>query len=150
MLKVTWLDFRSVCLPIILFVIANTERHSDLIERNHKIGSTSVSISGLPWWLRQQRIHLQCRRPGFDPWIKKVPWRRAWQPTPAFLPENPNGERSLAGCSSWGRRVAHDWASKHTCQFLYYFFKKCWFPSCFWNWHDMLEATLSNNTIFNL
>ena len=32
------------------------------------------------------RIHLQCRRPGFDPWVRKIPWRRAWQPTPEFLP----------------------------------------------------------------
>ena len=109
-LKVTWLDFKSVVwLPIILFVIANTERHSDLIDRNHKIGgkNTSMPISGLSWWLRQQRIHLQCGRPGFDPWIEKIPWRRAWQPTPVFLPENPSGQRSLAGCSSWGRKELH-------------------------------------------
>ena len=26
-------------------------------------------------------IHLQCRRPGFDPWVGKIPWRREWQPT---------------------------------------------------------------------
>ena len=29
---------------------------------------------------------LQFRRPGFDPWVGKIPWRRAWQPTPVFLP----------------------------------------------------------------
>ena len=34
---------------------------------------------------------------GFDPWIRKIPRRRAWQPTPAFLP----GQRSLAGYSPW-------------------------------------------------
>ena len=33
-----------------------------------------------------QRIHLQCGRPGFDPWVGEIPWRRAWQPTPVFLP----------------------------------------------------------------
>ena len=32
------------------------------------------------------KIHLPCRRPGFDPWVGKIPWRRAWQPTPVFLP----------------------------------------------------------------
>ena len=43
------------------------------------------------------------KRHGFDPWIGKIPWRRAWQPTPVFLPEEaPPGERSLAGCSPWG------------------------------------------------
>ena len=40
----------------------------------------------LPWWLRWSRICLQCRRPGFDPWVRKIPWRRKQQPTPVFLP----------------------------------------------------------------
>ena len=30
----------------------------------------------LPWWLRRERICLQCRRPGFDLWVGKIPWRR--------------------------------------------------------------------------
>ena len=38
----------------------------------------------LPWWLRQYRVHPQCRRPGFSPWVGKIPWR-AGQPTPVFL-----------------------------------------------------------------
>ena len=45
---------------------------------------------------------LQCRRPGFDPWVGKILWRRAWQRTPYFCLENPHGQRSLAGCSPWG------------------------------------------------
>ena len=40
----------------------------------------------LLWWLRWERICLQSRRPGFDPWVGKIPWRRASQPTPVFLP----------------------------------------------------------------
>ena len=32
----------------------------------------------------------------------KIPWRRAWQPTPVFLPGESHGERSLAGYSPWG------------------------------------------------
>ena len=47
----------------------------------------------------------QCRRHkrhGFDPWIRKIPWRRAWQPTPVFLPEESHEQRSLAGYSQWG------------------------------------------------
>ena len=46
--------------------------------------------------------HLQCGRPGFDPWVGKIPWRRAWQPTPVFLPGESHGQRSLVGYSSWG------------------------------------------------
>ena len=45
---------------------------------------------------------LQCRRPGFDPWVRKIPWRRKWQPTSVFLPRESHGQRSLAGCSQWG------------------------------------------------
>ena len=47
-------------------------------------------------------ISLQCRRPGFDPWVGKVPWRREWQPTPVFLPRESHGQRSLASYSPWG------------------------------------------------
>ena len=38
---------------------------------------------------------------GFDPWVGKIPWRRAWQPTPVFLPgeipwtEEPGGLQSM-------------------------------------------------------
>ena len=45
---------------------------------------------------------LQCGRPGFDPWVGKKPWRKAWQPTLVFLPEESHGQRSLVGYSPWG------------------------------------------------
>ena len=54
----------------------------------------------------------RCKRRRFDPWVRKTPWRRAWQPTPGFLPGEPHGQRSLAGCSPRGRRVGHDLATK--------------------------------------
>ena len=38
-----------------------------------------------------------------DPWVRKIPWRRAWQPTSASLPGESHGQRSLAG---YGHRVA--------------------------------------------
>ena len=38
----------------------------------------------------------------FDPRVRKVPWRRKWQPTPSFLPGEFHGQRSLVGCSPWG------------------------------------------------
>ena len=49
-------------------------------------------------------ICLQCRRPGFKPWVGKIPWRRKWQPIPVFLPGKFHGRRSLAGYSPWGRK----------------------------------------------
>ena len=45
----------------------------------------------------------QCRRPGFDPCVLKVPWRRKWPSTP-FLPGKSHGQRSLAGYSQLGRK----------------------------------------------
>ena len=39
------------------------------------------------------------RRRGFDPWVEKIPWRRVWQPTAAFLPGESHGQRSLTGYS---------------------------------------------------
>ena len=41
---------------------------------------------------------------GFDPWVRKIPWRRAWQPTPVFLPGESSGQRRLASYSSWGHK----------------------------------------------
>ena len=53
------------------------------------------------------------RRHQFDRWVGKIPWRRAWQPTPVFLPEESLGQRSLVGYSPWGRKSAvHDLAAK--------------------------------------
>ena len=54
------------------------------------------------WWLRQYRICLQCKRPGFDPWVRKIPWRREWQATPVFLPGGSRGQSSLVHYSLWG------------------------------------------------
>jgi len=45
---------------------------------------------------------MQCRRPGFDPWVGKIPWRREWKAMPVFLPGKSHGQRSLVGYSPWG------------------------------------------------
>ena len=37
------------------------------------------------------------KRRGFSPWVRKFSWRRAWQPTPVFLPGESHGQRTLAG-----------------------------------------------------
>ena len=46
------------------------------------------------------RKHKRCR---FDPWVGKMPWRKAWQPTAVLLPGESHGQRSLAGYSPRGR-----------------------------------------------
>ena len=42
------------------------------------------------------------KRHGFDPWIRKIPWRRPWQPTPVFLPGESHRQRSLTRYSPCG------------------------------------------------
>ena len=59
---------------------------------------------GLVWWLTWSIIGLQYRRPRFDPWVRKIPWRKEWQLTPVFLPGEFYGQRSLVGYSPWGHR----------------------------------------------
>ena len=46
----------------------------------------------------------RCRRHRLDPWVRKIPWRRKWQPTPVFLPGEPPGQRSLVGYSPWDHK----------------------------------------------
>ena len=48
-------------------------------------------------------------RPGFDPWVRKILWRRAWQPTPVFLPGESPWKKEPGELQSMGlQRVGHD------------------------------------------
>ena len=82
----------------------------------------SSALDVLPRWLSGKEPTYRCRRhkrPGFDPWVGKILWRRAWQPTPVFLPGESHGQRSLVGDKSTGsQRVRDNWsdlAHKHAC-----------------------------------
>ena len=62
-------------------------------------------IWGFPGVTSGKEPACQCRRlkrHGFDPWVRKIPWRRAWQPTPIYLPGESHGQRSLVRYSPWG------------------------------------------------
>ena len=56
---------------------------------------------GLPWWFCGTETACQCRRCGFNPWVRKMPWRRKWPSTPVFLPGKSHGQRSLVGYCPW-------------------------------------------------
>ena len=58
----------------------------------------------LALWLRRLSICLQWGRPGFDPWVGKIPQRRKWQPTPVLWPGKSHGQRSLVGYSPRGSK----------------------------------------------
>ena len=64
----------------------------------------SLLVNNITPWVflvaQQVKNCLQCRRhrrPGFDPWVGKIPWRVAWQATPEFVPGESHGQRSLVG-----------------------------------------------------
>ena len=85
-----------------------SHRESDMTER-----LAYTLVNGLTQLTQRKRIHLHCSRCRFNPWVEKIPWRRAWQPAPVFLPGKSHGQRSLAGYSPWGRKgVGYDLVTK--------------------------------------
>ena len=65
----------------------------------------NICLEGLCRWLSGKKFACECRRLGFSPWVGKIPWRRKWQPSPVLLPGESHGQRNLAGCIPWGRKV---------------------------------------------
>ena len=59
-------------------------------------------IWGFPGGSDGKESACQCRRPRFNPWVGKIPWRTEWQPTPVLLPGELHGKRSLVDYSPWG------------------------------------------------
>ena len=62
-----------------------------------------IDLSGFPGG-SEGSVCLQCRRPGFDPWVRNIFWRRKRQPTPVFLPGKFHGQRSLVSYSPWDHK----------------------------------------------
>ena len=74
-----------------------------------RISQGSRGQLGLPRWHSGKESARQCRRhkrPGFDSWVGKIPWRRKWQPAPVVLPGKFHGPKEPGGLQSWGRRRA--------------------------------------------
>ena len=65
---------------------------------------TRDQIAVIYWIIEKgrERICFQCGRPGFNPWVRKIPWRRKRLPTPVLMRGKFHGERSLEGYSPWG------------------------------------------------
>ena len=74
----------------------------------------------LCWTRQRSQARMSCKestccstrykRGSFDPWARKIPWSRKWQPTSVLLPGKFHEQRSLTGYSPWDRRVRHNWS----------------------------------------
>ena len=66
-----------------------------------------IRQKGFPSGASCEELTCQCRRHKgcrLNPWVGKIPWRRAWQLTPVFMPGEFHGQRSLGGYSPWGHK----------------------------------------------
>ena len=86
--------------------------------------SLTFGSQGFPGSSDGKSVCQQCGRPGFDPWVRKIPWRRQWQPTPVFLPGKFHGRRSLVGYSPQSHKE-----SDTTEQLHFQFNFKFWYTS---------------------
>ena len=78
-------------------------------------------VWGLPRWNSGKEFACQCKRRkrhSFNPWVRKIPWSRKWQPTPVFLPAEAHGQRSLVGHSPWGHK-SQTWLNTQSDIILY-------------------------------
>ena len=78
----------------------------------------------------------------FAPWVRKIPWRRKWQPTPVSLPGESHGQRSLVDYSPWGCKESKmtDQLSTHTRALLLNEFQTV-FRGCFMIIHVICHCT---------
>ena len=81
--------------------VNKTSKSAFLIRAPFQISTT---YHRLPWWFCGKESIYQCRRCGFNCWVRKIPWRRKRQPIPVFLPGKSHGQRSLVGSCRWGRK----------------------------------------------
>ena len=82
-----------------------SQHFSDLGNSAQKARSkTSLQNETTEWGVGSGWVNSTLGRAGFDPWVRKIPWRREWQPTLVFLPGEFFGQRSPVGYSPWGQK----------------------------------------------
>ena len=93
--RLDWSDLAAAAAASLLWVLGNFSFWACL-----------HFLWGYPGGLLVKNLRINARRHRFCPWVRKIPWRRKWWPTPVFLPGKSHGQRSLASYSSW---VAKSW-----------------------------------------
>ena len=90
---------RSPTLPAIFFFLP--DKPQGKLTRDFPGGSGGKSVC------------LQCQRPGFNPWVGKIPWRRKRRPAPVLLSWKSHGQSSLVGYSPWGHKESNTTEQLH-------------------------------------
>ena len=105
----------SPCSPSVKVKVQKSQTHGHLpcqevrepSREGHKACNVPFQMSkeviGLPQWLSSKESPA-VQEIQIDPGVGKIPWRRAWQPTPEFLPGESHGQRSPVGYSVWGHK----------------------------------------------
>ena len=78
----------------------------------HGVAKSETPLSNYHFHLREGEFHIMREEGNPFPirtwcstcWNCRSTWRKAWQPTPIFLPGESHGQRSLAGFSPWGHK----------------------------------------------
>ena len=99
-----------------------------VFQDNLHIGLAELQKAGLPRWDHGKEFTCQCRRCKLDLWVRKIPWRRKWQPNPVFLPRESYGQKSLVAHSPWGCKESN--TTEHVCTH--------WKPV---HWNSVLSGT---------
>ena len=91
-----------------MLILVNKEANQSILEGTSALEKdVDLRSASDIWWLTGKEPACQYRRHKshrFDPWVKRIPWRRKWQPPPVFLPGKVHGQRSLVGYSPWGHK----------------------------------------------
>ena len=95
-------DFKLIFKWFVNFIIELISVRNVMLKYNFALKICYGVHGGIPVGTNGKEPTCQCRRQKrfrFDPWVGKIPWRRAWQPTAVFLPGESHGQRSLMGYS---------------------------------------------------
>ena len=106
--KVRWdiKDSEQVKYDLIYFLLISKRSHLFPLVGRDGLWTIPIVMTG-PWCDTRRAFGRslgglrRCKRCGFDPWVRKIPWRK-WQPTPVFLSGESHGQRSLEGYSPQG------------------------------------------------
>ena len=115
----------SIHSPILAWRILQTEEPGELqpgeLQRVRHDWATNTTTTTKTSLMGQMVKNLPVRQETwFNPWVRKIPWRREWQSIPEFLPGEFHGQKSLVGYNPWGHKES-DMTEQLTLRFLFTF-----------------------------